>query len=36
MHEELLVDSTPIDVSETGVEREATEDFTEDFGEEVV
>lgn len=35
MHEELLVDSSPIDVTETGVERETTEDFTEDFGEEV-
>ncbi len=33
MHEELLVDSSPIDVSETGVEREASDDFTEDFGE---
>ena len=36
MHEELLVDSTPIDVTETGVEREASEDFTEDFSEDVV
>lgn len=35
MHEELLVDSSPIDVTETGVEREIVEDFTEDFGEEV-
>lgn len=36
MHEELLVDSTPIDVTETGVEREATEEFTEDFSEDAV
>jgi len=33
MHEELLVDSAPIDVTETGGEREASEDFSEDFDE---
>ena len=31
LHEELLVDSTPVDVSETGQERDAFEDFQEEF-----
>ncbi|HKY74376.1 MAG TPA: hypothetical protein VJ246_03645 [Patescibacteria group bacterium] len=31
IHEELLVDATPVDVSETGQERESSEDFTEEF-----
>lgn len=33
IHEELLVDSSPVDVSETGHEREVADDFVDDFTE---
>jgi tetratricopeptide (TPR) repeat protein len=34
LHEELLVDNTPVDVTETGGERESFEDYQEDFNDE--
>ena len=36
LHEELLVDNTPVDVTETGGERESFEEYQEDFNDDSV